>query len=136
MKKQWSFVGAFILLFIGAILSVLNVDSVPVSFGFATYEWPLIIVILGSILLGALIATLLSTVKLFQETKLRKEAEKSSTAAKDSENARVNELEAKYENEIDQLKETLRLKEEEVKEARANNELNSTENTPVENKTF
>ncbi|MDZ7835383.1 MAG: LapA family protein [Alkalibacterium sp.] len=58
-----------IILFLGvAILSVLNVDPVPVNFGFAVVEWPLIIVIFASVLLGALIATLLSTYKAIQRS--------------------------------------------------------------------
>lgn len=127
MKKQWSFVGAFILLFIGAVLSVLNVDPVPVNFYFATYEWPLIIVILGSILLGALIASLLSTVKIYQETKMRKDLEKSANQAKENENERAKELEAKYETQISQLKEEIRSKDAEIKESTSanNNTINS-----------
>lgn len=117
MKKQWSFVGAFILLFIGAGLSVLNVDPVPVNLYFATYEWPLIIVILGSILLGALIASLLSTVKIYQETKKRKDAEKSASTSKEGENERVKEVQAKYESQIAELKEELRLKDAELNES-------------------
>ncbi|SFB89111.1 Uncharacterized integral membrane protein [Alkalibacterium subtropicum] len=80
MKKQWSMVGA-IILFLGiAFLSVLNVDPVPVNFGFAEVEWPLIIIIFASVLLGALIATLLSTYRAFKdqrEQKHQKSAEKS-----------------------------------------------------------
>ncbi|MEC6747432.1 lipopolysaccharide assembly protein LapA domain-containing protein [Marinilactibacillus sp. XAAS-LB27] len=135
MKKQWSFVGAFILLFLGAILSVLNVDSVPVNFGFATYEWPLIIVILGSLLLGALIATLLSTVKIYQETKIRKDAEKSSVSAKEHENARVNELEDRYNKEIDQLKEEIRIKEKALQTERSKNTIDAT-STSMEDSTL
>ena len=67
MKRQWSMIGAIILLLLVAILSVLNVDSVPLNFGFAVVEWPLIIIIFVSILLGAVIATLLSTVKSYKD---------------------------------------------------------------------
>lgn len=130
MKKQWSFVGAFILLFIGAVLSVLNVDPVPVNFYFATYEWPLIIVILGSILLGALIASLLSTMKIYQETKMRKDAEKTASTADEKENERVKELENRYETQIDQLKEELRQKNTKIQEL--NNSNNNTINSVQE----
>ena len=80
MKKQWSMVGA-ILLFLGvAILSVLNVDPVPVNFGFAEVEWPLIVIIFASVLLGALIATLLSTYKAIKDQRKHKhEKDDSST---------------------------------------------------------
>lgn len=72
MKKQWSMVGAIVLFLGVAILSVLNVDPVPVNFGFAEVEWPLIIIIFASVLLGALIATLLSTYKAFTEQRKHK----------------------------------------------------------------
>ncbi|WP_225744157.1 lipopolysaccharide assembly LapA domain-containing protein [Marinilactibacillus sp. Marseille-P9653] len=135
MKKQWSFVGAFILFLLVAILSVLNVDPVPINFGFATYEWPLIIVILGALLLGALIATLLSTVKIYQESKTRKEAEKSSTQAKEHENARVNELEDRYNKEIDQLKQEIRVKEKALQTEKSKSTMNTTP-TSVEDETL
>jgi len=83
MKKQWSMVGAIVLFLGVAILSVLNVDPVPVNFGFAIVEWPLIVIIFVSVLLGALIATLLSTYKMFtdQRKDKRHEAENSSKAS-------------------------------------------------------
>lgn len=72
MKKQWSMVGAIILFLGVAILSVLNVDPVPVNFGFAEVEWPLIVIIFASVLLGALIATLLSTYKAIKDQRKSK----------------------------------------------------------------
>lgn len=72
MKKQWSMVGAIILFLGVAILSVLNVEPVPVNFGFAEVEWPLIVIIFVSVLLGALIATLLSTYKAFKDQRKSK----------------------------------------------------------------
>jgi uncharacterized integral membrane protein len=82
MKKQWSMVGAIILFLGVAILSVLNVDPVPVNFGFAVVEWPLIVIIFVSVLLGALIATLLSTYKAFKDQ--RKNKHKNSTDKTDA----------------------------------------------------
>ncbi|MCC5894910.1 MAG: DUF1049 domain-containing protein [Alkalibacterium sp.] len=74
MKRQWSMVGAIVLFLVVAYLSVLNVDPVPMNFGFTTVEWPLIIIIFVSVLLGALIATLLSTFKVYKDhNKERKE---------------------------------------------------------------
>lgn len=72
MKRQWSMIGAIVLLLLVAILSVLNVDSVPLSFGFAVVEWPLIIIIFVSFLLGAVSATLLSTVKSYRDKREHK----------------------------------------------------------------
>lgn len=80
MKRQWNMVGAIVLFLVVAVLSVLNVDPVPMNFGFVTVEWPLIIIIFASVLLGALIATLLSTFKVYKDhNKEKKESRKHST---------------------------------------------------------
>lgn len=72
MKRQWSMIGAIVLFLLVAILSVLNVDRVPINFGFAEVEWPLIVIIFASVLLGALIATLLSTFKIYKDQRKEK----------------------------------------------------------------
>ncbi|MFO8069840.1 MAG: lipopolysaccharide assembly protein LapA domain-containing protein [Alkalibacterium sp.] len=84
MRKQWSMVGAIILFLGVAILSVLNVEPVPVNFGFAEVEWPLIVIIFVSVLLGALIATLLSTYKMYTDQRKSKhqKADSSSKTSK------------------------------------------------------
>ncbi len=73
MKKQWSMIGAIVLIIFVAWLSVLNVDSVPLNFGFAVVEWPLILIIFVSVLVGALIATLFSTVREYRNKRNHKE---------------------------------------------------------------
>lgn len=78
MKRQWSMIGAIVLFLLVAILSVLNVERVPINFGFAEFEWPLILIIFVSVLLGALIATLLSTFKIYKDQRKQKR-EKQST---------------------------------------------------------
>lgn len=55
MKNQSKIIVGFILVFIVAIFSVINTDKVAVNFGFATIQSPLIFIILGSTVLGALI---------------------------------------------------------------------------------
>lgn len=66
-------IGAIVLIILIAWLSVLNVDSVPLNFGFATVEWPLILIIFVSVLLGALIATLFSTVREYKNKRNHKD---------------------------------------------------------------
>ena len=56
MKFQWSLLIGLIFAVIVAIFAVVNVDSVPVNYVFGSAEWPLILIILGSALLGALIS--------------------------------------------------------------------------------
>ena len=53
MKNQWRLVAGIILIIIIVLFAVFNVDSVPVNFGFAVLDGPLIIVILVSLLMGS-----------------------------------------------------------------------------------
>ncbi|MCC5889609.1 MAG: DUF1049 domain-containing protein [Alkalibacterium sp.] len=87
MKRQWSMIGAIVLFLLVAILSVLNVDRVPINFGFAEVELPLIVIIFASVLLGALIATLLSTFKIYKDQRNQKQQKdsKRKTRSKSSE---------------------------------------------------
>lgn len=55
MKGQWGLLFAFIFALIVAIFAVINVDPVTVDYLFGTAQWPLVLVILASALLGALI---------------------------------------------------------------------------------
>lgn len=58
MKKQWQVIVGIILVFIVIIFAVINTEKAAVNFGFVTYQWPLIFVILGSFVLGVLIMLL------------------------------------------------------------------------------
>ena len=49
------------MIIIIVLFAVFNVDSVPVNFGFAVLDGPLIIVILVSLLMGSLITLLVAT---------------------------------------------------------------------------
>lgn len=55
MRIQWNLILALIFALIIAIFAVVNVDSVRVDYVFGTTYFPLILVILGSALLGGLI---------------------------------------------------------------------------------
>lgn len=61
MRKQWSTVLLIALILVVVIFSVLNVDSVNINFGFTMLEMPLVVVIIGTLLLGVLIAVMWST---------------------------------------------------------------------------
>ena len=61
------------LVFIIVILAVLNVDPVNINFGFTVLEVPLVIVIIGTLLIGVLIAVTWSTTIIMKErSKLKK----------------------------------------------------------------
>ncbi|MGX7417699.1 lipopolysaccharide assembly protein LapA domain-containing protein [Carnobacterium gallinarum] len=75
MKNQWRLVVGIILVLIVALFAILNVAAVPVNFGFAKVEWPLIMIILGSLFIGAIVTVLVSTGSSIQTKKRLKNAE-------------------------------------------------------------
>ncbi|EKY4026726.1 TPA: DUF1049 domain-containing protein [Listeria innocua] len=62
-KVQWQVIVGIILALIIAIFAVINVDPVEVNFLFAQAEWPLILIIIGSVLVGCLIIFFLNIAK-------------------------------------------------------------------------
>ncbi|MEY9973693.1 putative membrane protein [Lysinibacillus sp. RC46] len=74
MKKQWNLILALIVVLIIAVFSVINVDMVTVNYLFGKAEWPLILVIIGSVLLGALLTGLISMMKIYQLQRALKKA--------------------------------------------------------------
>ena len=54
-KQQWTIILAFIFVLIVSVFAVINVRPVQVDYLFGTAEWPLILVIIGSVLMGGLI---------------------------------------------------------------------------------
>ncbi|MCD8502916.1 MAG: lipopolysaccharide assembly protein LapA domain-containing protein [Bacillaceae bacterium] len=55
MKGQWSLIIGFIVALIIAIFAVINIDPVTVNYMFGTADWPLVLVILGSVVMGGCI---------------------------------------------------------------------------------
>ena len=76
MKLQWSLLLGLLFAIIIAIFAVYNVDAVPVNYVFDTAEWPLILVILGSALLGALISGMIAMYRSFVLARKVKQLEK------------------------------------------------------------
>ncbi|WP_237663682.1 lipopolysaccharide assembly LapA domain-containing protein [Sutcliffiella horikoshii] len=56
MKTQWYLLAGVLFTIVVAIFAVLNVAPVEVNFLFGTAEWPLVLVILFSTLMGIVIA--------------------------------------------------------------------------------
>jgi putative membrane protein len=65
LKFQWNLILALIFALIVAIFAVINVDPVSVNFLFGQSEWPLILVILGSVLMGGLIVGSVGLVRIY-----------------------------------------------------------------------
>ncbi|WP_431804750.1 LapA family protein [Halobacillus andaensis] len=66
MKGQTYFIFALIIAILIAIFAVINVGAVQVNYLFGTGEAPLILVILGSVLMGGLITFSFGAVKFYQ----------------------------------------------------------------------
>ncbi|WP_100406586.1 LapA family protein [Bacillus solitudinis] len=66
MKGQWGLIGGILAAIIIAVFAVINVEAVRVNYLFGVAEWPLILVILGSVFMGAIIAGALSMVRIYQ----------------------------------------------------------------------
>ncbi|HIW72313.1 MAG TPA: DUF1049 domain-containing protein [Candidatus Levilactobacillus faecigallinarum] len=96
MKNQWRIIVTILLVIVVAIFAILNVEAVPVSFGFTTVRWPLILILLVSILVGAILVILFSTITNVQHNRAYKELERS-----------TQEQQAALERENDQLKKRL-----------------------------
>ncbi|KOY84176.1 DUF1049 domain-containing protein [Lysinibacillus macroides] len=75
MKKEWNLILTLIIVLVIAAFSVINVDPVTVNYLFGEAQWPLILVIIGSVLLGALLGGLLSMLKIYQLQKALKKAQ-------------------------------------------------------------
>jgi lipopolysaccharide assembly protein A len=65
MKGQWSLLLAIVFALIVAIFAVINVDPVTVDFLYKTASIPLILVIIGSVLMGGLIVGSVGLYRMF-----------------------------------------------------------------------
>lgn len=115
MKNQWRLILVIILMIIISIFAILNVDNVPVNFGFANVAAPLIIIIFVSLLLGSLLTLLVSTITNVHNKKelktLRFDIEKLETKS----DYAKQEVIAEYNEKITQLEETIISKENKIK---------------------
>lgn len=66
MRGQWGLILGIIAALIIATFAVINVEGVQVNYLFGTAEWPLILVIIGSVLMGGIIVGAVGMVKVYQ----------------------------------------------------------------------
>ncbi|MDT8861538.1 lipopolysaccharide assembly protein LapA domain-containing protein [Alkalihalobacillus sp. MEB130] len=66
MRGQWSLILGLVAAVVIAIFAVINVEAVRVNYMFGVAEWPLILVILGSVLMGAIIVGAVGMLKIYQ----------------------------------------------------------------------
>jgi uncharacterized integral membrane protein len=114
MKNQWRLVAGIILIIIIVLFAVFNVDSVPVNFGFAVVDGPLIIVILVSLLMGSLITLLVATGSATKKNKEFKQMRAEiNTKGKEIQNA-VDATKVGYEKQIADLRTELTQKDNKI----------------------
>jgi lipopolysaccharide assembly protein A len=76
MKRQWSLILAIIFAIIIAIFAVINVEPVEVDYLFGKAEWPLVLIILGSVFMGGFIIASAGVVRILAIHRKLKVAEK------------------------------------------------------------
>lgn len=100
MKKQSSVIIGFLLVLVIVLFAVLNNKNVPVSFGVASFSAPLILVIIGSAIIGALIVFITASTTLWQQKKQIKQLTKEVTEAQKFIDAKVNDAKAEQQREF------------------------------------
>lgn len=73
---QWTWIVGLVFAIIIAVFSVMNVEAVPVNYIFGTAKWPLVLVILGSALLGAAVSGFIALFRTFKAKHHTKEVAK------------------------------------------------------------
>ncbi|ARF13058.1 lipopolysaccharide assembly protein LapA domain-containing protein [Sporosarcina ureae] len=76
MKFQWTILVGLLFAVLIAVFAVFNVESVPVNYFFGTEMIPLVLIILGSALLGAIISGFFAIYKSYIGGRRVKELEK------------------------------------------------------------
>ncbi|WP_026689103.1 LapA family protein [Alteribacter aurantiacus] len=93
MKGQWGLIIGIVVVLVISIFAVINVDPVEVNYLFGQNEWPLVLVIIGSVLMGGLIVGSVGMYKIYrlQQQVKRLEAENNQLKPDTSERSRVKE---------------------------------------------
>ncbi|MBU9720686.1 MULTISPECIES: LapA family protein [Bacillaceae] len=65
MRGQWGLIIGIIVVLIIAVFSVVNVDPVEVNYIFGQAEWPLVLVIIFSVLMGGIIVGSVGMYKIY-----------------------------------------------------------------------
>ncbi|MEK3934094.1 lipopolysaccharide assembly protein LapA domain-containing protein [Sporosarcina sp. FSL W7-1349] len=92
MKFQWTLLFGLLFAILIAVFAVFNVDSVEVNYVFGTAMWPLVLVILGSALLGALTSGFVAIFRSYRSNRRIKELQKELAAKETTIAAQQNEI--------------------------------------------
>ncbi len=66
MKYQWSWIVSLLFAIVITIFAIMNMNPVRVNFGFGAVQFPLVLVILGSALVGAIVSGFYALYKHFE----------------------------------------------------------------------
>lgn len=80
MKFQWNLIFGLIFAIIIALFAIFNVEAVQVNYVFGKAEWPLVLIILFSALLGAAVSMFVSMFRSVQGNRKIKELMKDNNA--------------------------------------------------------
>ncbi len=83
MKRQWSLILAIVFAIIIAVFAVINVEAVEVDYLFGRAEWPLILIILGSVFMGGFMVASAGVVRILFISRKLKLSEKENAKLKD-----------------------------------------------------
>ncbi|KRL05328.1 MAG: lipopolysaccharide assembly protein LapA domain-containing protein [Liquorilactobacillus hordei] len=104
MKNQWRMIVALLIALVVVIFALLNTQKVELNFLFGKFSLPLVLILVVSLLLGALVAVLVSTVTIVS---LRRELKKKNDneeqikkQLEDDYQKKLTEVRAKYQRKI------------------------------------
>jgi putative membrane protein len=92
MKFQWNLLLGLLFAIIIAVFAVFNVDAVQVNYVFGKAQWPLVLVILCSALLGAVVSGFVAMFRSVRSNRRIKELQKEMTLKELTIAAQQNEI--------------------------------------------
>ncbi|RBW70428.1 LapA family protein [Bacillus taeanensis] len=95
MKGQTRLIFALLFALLIAVFAVLNVNPVQVHYGFGVSEWPLVLVILTSVLMGGIVVAFVGGFRIFNLQREVKRLRK--------ENSQLTETKKKLDNETEEF---------------------------------
>lgn len=116
MRKQWNTVLIIVLLLLVVLFSVINVDPVNINFGFRTVAIPLVVVIIGTLLIGVLIAVIWSTSIILRERNQQKRLQKKLDTFEEDAKKDQNTLKETHRTETKDFEQTIEKRDAEIRE--------------------
>lgn len=92
MKFQWNLLLGLLFAIIIAVFAVFNVDAVQVNYVFGKSQWPLVLVILCSALLGAMVSGFVAMFRSVRSNRRIRELQKEMTLKEITIAAQQNEI--------------------------------------------